>query len=157
MSKQPSTAGAGVSLSRRRTRLHPAQTAAKPQPSRFGVVRSPSVGRVIVHTEPWSKITMMMEDRHVAYLDLVTLFMRLRHHRPVARAEIIRALVEFMQKSEIDFTQFSTIEDMTESLTAYFQQIPNRGRMPLLESGLFRGSHFERERGGCEFNVSSIT
>jgi hypothetical protein len=134
------------------------QTAAKPQsPAQFAVVRSASAGRPIVHTEPWSKITMVMEDRHVAYLDLVTLVMRLRHHRAVARAEIIRALVEFMEKSGIDFTRFSTIEDMTEYLTAYFQRIPNRGRMPLLESGLFRGSHVERERGGREIDVSPIT
>jgi hypothetical protein len=101
---------------------------------------------------------MEIADRHVAYLDLITLFMRLRYHRPVPRAEIIRALVEFMQKSEIDFTRFSTIEDMTESLTAYFAAIPNGGRLPLLESSLFTPRRAAaRERRSSEIEVAAMT
>lgn len=129
------------------------QQAAMPQPPQLAVVRSPSDRRQSVHAEPWSKITIMMEDHHVTYLDLVSMFMRVRHHRTVARAEIVRAFVEFMERSEIDFTQFATIEDMTAYMTEYFGQIPDRGRLPLLESGLFHRRHFEQEHGGRAIDV----
>lgn len=90
------------------------------------------------HTETWSKITVTMEERHVAYLDVVGVLMRLRYHRPVARAEIIRALVDFMERCEIDFTVFATVDEIVEHLTEHFQGIPSRGRPPLLlESSLF--------------------
>ena len=93
----------------------------------------------IQHTETWSKITLTMEERHVAYLDVVGVLMRLRYHRPVARSEIIRALVDFMERCEIDFTLFATADKMIEHLTEHLQGIPSRGRLPLLlhESSLF--------------------
>lgn len=133
------------------------QAAATGQPPQLAVVRSSPAGRPRVHAEPWTKVTIMMQDHHVTYLDLVSMFMRVRHHRIVARAEIVRALVEFMEQSGIDFTRFATIEEMTASMTEYFERIPNCGKLPLLESGLFHHRRFEQERGGREIDDSPIT
>ena len=95
-------------------------------------------GRPVVHTEPWEKITVVMLERHAGYLDVMSVLIRLRHHKAISRAEIIRALVEFMIRSKIDFKQFATVEEMVQFLVQYFQRIPNRGRLPLLlESSLF--------------------
>ncbi len=125
-----------------------------PQAPQLTAARSSSAGRRRVHTEPWTKVSVMMEEHHVTYLNLVSMFMRVRHHRTVARAEIVRAFVEFMERSGIDFTQFASIEEMTAYLTEYFSRIPDPGRLPLRESGLFHRRHFDRERGAI--GVSQI-
>lgn len=91
-----------------------------------------------MHTEPWEKITVVMLERHAGYLDVMSVLIRLRHHKAISRAEIIRALVEFMIRSKIDFKQFATTDEMVTFLVAYFRRIPNRRRLPLLlESSLF--------------------
>jgi hypothetical protein len=103
-------------------------------------------GRPVVHTEPWEKITVVMLERHAAYLDVMSVLIRLKHHKAISRAEIIRALVEFMIRSKIDFKQFATIEAMVTFLVSHFQRIPNRGRLPLL----LESSLFHPERAGAE-------
>ena len=45
-------------------------------------------GRPIVHTEPWAKITVVLLDRHVAYLDRLAIDIRLKHGKAISRAEI---------------------------------------------------------------------
>jgi hypothetical protein len=101
----------------------------------------PHRGRPIMHVEPWEKITVGMLDRHAAYLDVMSVLIRLKHHKAMARAEIIRALVEFMIRSNIDFARFATAEEMVTFLVARFRRVPNSGRLPrLLESTLFTRS-----------------
>lgn len=97
------------------------------------------VGRPVVHTERWTKIAVRMLDHQVAYLDLVSICVRLARHRALSRAELIGAFVEFMQQSGIDFSEFATEGEIVGYVTDYFRCIPNRGRMPLLESSLFQG------------------
>jgi hypothetical protein len=103
-------------------------------------------GRPVTLTEPWEKITVVMSDRHVGYLDVMSVLIRMRHHKAISRAEIIRALVEFMGRSRIDFTQFASVDNMVEYLIRHFQKIPNRGRLPLLlESSLFHPERGEQK------------
>lgn len=114
-------------------------------------------GRPVVHTEPWEKITVVMLERHVGYLDVMSVLIRMRHHEVVSRAEIIRAFVEFMERSGIDFTQFATADAMVEYLIAYFQRNPNRGGLPLLlESSLFHPERAGTEREHDERKVRQI-
>jgi hypothetical protein len=95
-------------------------------------------GRPLVHTEPWEKITVVMLERHAAYLDVMSVLMRMRHHRSVSRAEFIRAFVEFMERSPVDFSRFASMDRMVEYLVRHFSKIRNRDRLPLLlESSLF--------------------
>lgn len=104
-------------------------------------------GRPVVHTEPWEKITVVMLERHIGYIDLMSILIRMKHHKAISRAEIIRALVEFMIRSKINFKQFATIEEMVQYLVQYFQRIPNRGRLPLLlESSLFHPERAKAEQ-----------
>jgi len=104
-----------------------------PKPSRTAtaVVTLPH-GRPPVRTERWSKITCVMLDRHAAYLDVVSVLTRLRHHKPISRAEILRAFIEFMERSGIDFTTFASADDMRAYLVDYFRSIAPPGRLPLL-------------------------
>jgi len=79
-----------------------------------------------------------MLDRHTGYIDIISVLIRLRHHTPLSRAQILRALIEFMQQSGIDFSQFASMDQMVAYLVEYLKKIPNLGHRPLLlESSLF--------------------
>lgn len=104
-------------------------------------------GGAMMHSEPREKITVVMLERHAGYLDVISVLIRMRHHKVVSRAEIIRAFVEFMQRSGIDFTQFATVHEMVEFLTEYFRRNPRRGHLPLLlESSLFRAERADQQQ-----------
>src|SRR5256885_5768829 len=74
-------------------------------------------GRPIVHTEPWAKITVVLLDRHVAYLDRLAIDIRLKHGKAISRAEIIRGLIEAAFQSGIDLSQADSIDTLVELLT----------------------------------------
>jgi hypothetical protein len=113
------------------------------------------VGRPVVHTEPWAKITVVMLDHQVAYLDLVSICVRLAHHSVIPRAELVRAFIEFMERSGIDFSQFATEADIVDYMTDYFRCLPNGGRMPFLESSLFQDAVPARSRRAAEEDARS--
>src|SRR5436309_8627351 len=74
-------------------------------------------GRPIVHTEPWAKITVVLLDRHVAYLDRLAIDIRLKHGKAISRAEIIRGLIEAAFQSNVDLSQADSIGTLVELLT----------------------------------------
>ncbi len=73
-------------------------------------------GRPVVHTEPWAKITVVLLDRHVAYLDRLAIEIRLKHGKAISRAEIIRGLIEAAFQSGIDLTQADSIDTLISLL-----------------------------------------
>src|SRR5437016_11876367 len=79
--------------------------------------KQPSRGRPIVHTEPWAKITVVLLDRHVAYLDRLAVDIRLKHGKAISRAEIIRGLIEAAFQSGIELYQADSIDTLVGLLT----------------------------------------
>jgi hypothetical protein len=63
---------------------------------------STKIGRPIVHTEPWAKVTVVLLDRHVAYLDDLAIHLRMKHGWAASRAELIRGLIEAAAGSNVD-------------------------------------------------------
>jgi hypothetical protein len=88
----------------------------KLKPPRDTSVTRPTLGRPIVHTEAWSKVTVVLLDRHIAYLDRLAVEIRLRHHKAFARAELIRGLIEAAMDSGIDLSDAASIEEMVTLL-----------------------------------------
>ncbi len=78
----------------------------------------PTRGRPVMHTEPWAKITVVLLDRHVAYLDRLAIDIRLKHGRAISRAEIIRGLIESAFQSGVDLSDAYSIETLVELLGA---------------------------------------
>jgi hypothetical protein len=74
-------------------------------------------GRPIVHTEPWAKITVVLLDRHVAYLDRLAIDIRLKHGKAISRAEIIRGLIEAAFQSGVDLSEAHSIDTLVKLLT----------------------------------------
>lgn len=74
-------------------------------------------GRPIVHTEPWAKITVVLLDRHVAYLDRLAIDIRLKHGKAISRAELIRGLIEAAFQSGVDLSAADSIDTLVDLLT----------------------------------------
>src|SRR3982751_5010094 len=90
-----------------------------PKPQLRGELVTPvksNRGRPIVHTEPWAKITVVLLDRHVAYLDRLAIDIRLKHGKAISRAEIIRGLIEAAFQSGIDLSQAESIDSLVDLL-----------------------------------------
>jgi hypothetical protein len=93
--------------------------------------------RPIAHAEPWKRVTVKILDRHTGYLDVMSGLIRIRHHKASTRAGLIRALIDFVAQSRIDFTRFANVDEMTDHLAVLFQRMLYcRSSLPaLLERG----------------------
>ena len=75
-------------------------------------------GLPAAQTDSWAKITVVLLDRQVAFLDRVAVDIRLQHSFAISRAELIRALVEAAAQSQVDLSDASNMKEMTEMLRA---------------------------------------
>ena len=78
--------------------------------------KATSLGRPALHTEAWSKITVVLLDRQIAFLDRLAADVRLKTGKAVSRAQIIRALIDFVLKSGIDLTAATTENEIIDLL-----------------------------------------
>ena len=83
----------------------------------------------IAPTHANTKVTVVVLDRHIAQLDRLAVDIRLGHGRAISRTDIIRALVEAAERTEIDLTQANSGSSLAEMLKRHW---PN-GRQPRRE------------------------
>ena len=79
-------------------------------------------GRPQVHEEDWTKVTVVLLNRQIVYLDLVAADIRATTGAAIKRAEIIRALVDALASSDIDLTSATSEAEMKEILSAHFRK-----------------------------------
>lgn len=72
-------------------------------------------GRPQQHQDEWSKVTVVLLEKQIHWLDRLSLDIRGNTKAAVSRAEIIRSLISAMEESGIDLTQ-STSEQELKSL-----------------------------------------
>lgn len=73
-------------------------------------------GRPQEHKEEWTKVTVVLLDSQIHWLDKLALDIRHNTKAAVSRAEIIRAMIGAMEESGIDFTK-TTSEQELKTLT----------------------------------------
>lgn len=61
-------------------------------------------GRPRTHAEAWTKVTVVLFNRQIAFLDSVAANIRTKSGVAVSRAQLIRALVDACADAEIDLT-----------------------------------------------------
>jgi hypothetical protein len=69
-------------------------------------------GRPPVHTETWSKVSVVLFDRQIVHLDRVSTDVRSRSGKVLNRAEIIRALIDGLIDSGMDITTAGSEADL---------------------------------------------
>jgi hypothetical protein len=71
-----------------------------------------SRGRPPVHSETWSKVSVVLFDRQILHLDRLATDIRGKSGKVLNRAEIIRALIDGLIDSKLDITATGSEADL---------------------------------------------
>jgi len=75
-------------------------------------------GRRPSHTEHWTKVTVVLFDRQIVYLDRLGADIRATSGVAISRAHVIRALIDALTESDLDLTGTRSEADLRAILTA---------------------------------------
>lgn len=89
--------------------LQPVENGGSPAPKR-------GPGRPPIHDEEWTKVTVVLFNRQIEFLDGIAATIRQQHGAPVSRAQLIRALVDATADARIDLTTSRSEADMKKTI-----------------------------------------
>jgi hypothetical protein len=75
-------------------------------------------GRRPSHTEHWTKVTVVLFDRQIVFLDRLGADIRASSGVAISRAHVIRALIDALSESDLDLTGTRSEADLKAILTA---------------------------------------
>jgi hypothetical protein len=75
-------------------------------------------GRRPSHTEHWTKVTVVLFDRQIVFLDRLGADIRATSGVAISRAHVIRALIDALTESDLDLTGTRSEADLRAILTA---------------------------------------
>ena len=75
-------------------------------------------GRPPTHTESWTKVTVVLFDRQIGYLDGVVQTIRERSGTAISRAQLIRALVDAACEAQVDLSVGKSEADLRRALAS---------------------------------------
>src|SRR5258706_830346 len=75
-------------------------------------------GRRPSHTEHWTKVTVVLFDRQIVFLDRLGADIRASSGVAISRAHVIRALIDALGESDLDLTGTRSEADLKAILTA---------------------------------------
>ena len=76
----------------------------------------PRRGRPLVHSDEWSKVSVVLFNRQIAHLDVAVNEMRRKTGKPLNRAAIIRALIDGALDSGFELTSITSESDLRQRL-----------------------------------------
>jgi hypothetical protein len=75
-------------------------------------------GRRPSHTEQWTKVTVVLFDRQIVFLDRLGADIRATSGVAISRAHVIRALIDALTESDLDLTGTRSEADLRSILAA---------------------------------------
>lgn len=87
-----------------------------PTPRPATVKRRP--GRPPVHEEAWTKVTVVLFDRQIVFLDRLAANIREQSGAAISRAQLIRALVDASADADLDLTLARSEADLKRTILA---------------------------------------
>jgi hypothetical protein len=75
-------------------------------------------GRPVLHTDAWSKVSVVLFNRQVRRLDTAVRAARRKTRTPLNRATVIRALIDGVLDSGFDLTTIASERDLRRRLTS---------------------------------------
>ena len=75
-------------------------------------------GRRPSHTEHWTKVTVVLFDRQIVFLDRLGADIRAASGVAISRAHVIRALIDALGESDLDLTGTRSEADLKTILAA---------------------------------------
>lgn len=79
-------------------------------------------GRPQEHKEEWTKVTVVLLDKQIHWLDKLALDIRCNTKAAISRAEIIRAVIAAMEESGIDFTRSKSEEELKKLIQTFIKK-----------------------------------
>src|SRR5687768_2215895 len=89
----------------------------------FAPTRRPAAGkrgpgRPPVHEEAWTKVTVVLFNRQIVFLDRLASSIRAHSGAAISRAQLIRSLVDAVADADIDLTASRSELDLKATLLA---------------------------------------
>jgi hypothetical protein len=75
-------------------------------------------GRPPSHHEAWTKVTVVLFNRQIVFLDHLAANIRAKTGAAVSRAQLIRALIDAVAESDIDLTASTSERELKGALVA---------------------------------------
>lgn len=75
-------------------------------------------GRPPVHDEAWTKVTVVLFNRQIVFLDRLAANIRAQSGAAISRAQLIRSLVDAVADADIDLTTATSEADLKSTLLA---------------------------------------
>ena len=75
-------------------------------------------GRPPVHDEAWTKVTVVLFDRQIVFLDRLAANIRAQSGAAISRAQVIRALVDAVADADLDLTVARSEADLKRTMLA---------------------------------------
>jgi hypothetical protein len=87
-------------------------------PTRAGArpVEGRRPGRPPVHEEAWTKVTVVLFNRQIVFLDRLAANIRAQSGAAISRAQLIRALLDAVTDADIDLTTAMSEADLKATL-----------------------------------------
>ena len=84
-------------------------------------------GRPPIHDEAWTKVTVVLFNRQIVFLDRLAANIRAQSGAAISRAQLIRAFVDAIGEGDIDLTSARSEQDLKVTLAAQLDRNrPNR-------------------------------
>lgn len=88
------------------------------EPTKRGAAPRRKPGRPAVHDEAWTKVTVVLFNRQIVFLDRLSANIRAHSGAAISRAQLIRALVDAVAASDIELTAATSEADLRATLLA---------------------------------------
>ena len=75
-------------------------------------------GRPAVHEEAWTKVTVVLFNRQIVFLDRLAANIRAQSGAAISRAQLLRSLVDAVADADIDLTTSTSEADLKTMLLA---------------------------------------
>ena len=75
-------------------------------------------GRPPIHEEAWTKVTVVLFNRQIVFLDRLAANIRAQSGAAISRAQLIRALLDAVADSDVDLTAATSEADLKATLLA---------------------------------------
>ena len=75
-------------------------------------------GRPPVHDEAWTKVTVVLFNRQIVFLDRLAASIRARNGSAISRAQLIRGLLDAVADADVDLTSSTSEADLKAALLA---------------------------------------
>lgn len=85
-------------------------------PSKASPAGTRRPGRPPVHDEAWTKVTVVLFNRQIVFLDRLAANIRAQSGAAISRAQLIRALVDAVADADIDLTGATSEGDLKATL-----------------------------------------